>query len=399
MLVQLLIFVLGLAAGAGAVFLWYRRYSVTIHDDTALLPVAPVAPEETIQSRLQNIEEEFDALLAFCGAGVLIINSENIIQRANVEARYLLGIPTINMIGKSLLQGTLCKPLYDLVLRARASRTLQRCEVHATGSSGCTLLASVAPIPGQPMESASVIIIFHDITELRRLETVRRDFVANVSHELRTPLTSIRGMAESLQDGALEETEVAHRFLDIIVQETERLSRLAEGLLSLTRSESQNPERTYFSISELCTQVIERFRTQTESIDIVLSVEIPPYVEAFADRDQIEQVLINLLDNAIKYSAKRVGAEVSLVLEKMETGITVSVHDNGIGIMTQDIPRIFERFYRVDKSRDRKKGGSGLGLSIVKHIVEAHGGTVCVESAYNHGSTFTFTLLNPTLMR
>jgi PAS domain S-box-containing protein len=241
-----------------------------------------------------------------------------------------------------------------------------------------------------PTDKTLFLLLFDDVTELRRLETVRRDFVANVSHELRTPLASIRAMAETLQDGAINDMAVAGRFVNIIVGEVERLTRILEDLLILSRAESKLPERHSFVLSDLVRDVVERFQPQAGKAQIQLSYQGPRPLMVVANRDQIEQVLVNLVDNAIKYTPP--GGRVDVTAKPQDQLVTVYVVDTGIGILSQDLPRLFERFYRVDKARSRQSGGTGLGLSIVKHIVETHGGKVMVESEYGRGSTFSFTL-------
>lgn len=336
------------------------------------------------------LSNEYNTLLAHCGAGVLMLRSDDIIVRTNLTARYHLGVPTVNMLGKTLLQGTLSSSLHEIVQEARNSRCIQRRQITAPGSSGCILLAVATPVTPQEPDGCDMIVVVNDITELRRLETIRRDFVANVSHELRTPLTSIRAMAETLQDGALDDPSVSEHFLATIVEETVRLTRLAEDLLNLSHAESRSPEKQRFCLSTLCEEVVDRLAVQAQRSGVALTARLAPELEVTANHDQIEQVLVNLIDNAIKYTGA--GGSVCITTQAAETGAIVHVQDTGIGLMSEDIPRIFERFYRVDRARSRQSGGTGLGLAIVKHIVEAHGGKVDVESEFNHGSTFTFTL-------
>ena len=350
------------------------------------------ADAESAETRLASLTQEYDALLAHCGGGVLVVGANDLIERANLTARYLLGVPTLDMIGKSVLRGTLSSELAAVVREARDSRSIQHREICARGSDGRQLVVLASPVLEKGTENCRIILVVHDVTELRRLETVRRDFVANVSHELRTPLTSIRAMAETLQDGALQDPSVACHFLKTIVDETARLTRISEDLLHLSQSESQSPEKKRFDLSVLCEEVAGRLTIQARQAGIRLKSDLPVRMDVLANHDQIEQVLVNLLDNAIKYTPS--GGEVRLTAEMMPDGAVVRVSDTGIGILNKDIPRIFERFYRVDKARSRQSGGTGLGLSIVKHIVEAHGGEVRVESEFNHGSTFTFTLPN-----
>jgi two-component system phosphate regulon sensor histidine kinase PhoR len=246
-------------------------------------------------------------------------------------------------------------------------------------------------IPGS-MDGAQLafVVILRDLTDLRRLELVRRDFVANVSHELRTPLSSVKAMAETLIDGALHDPEVAQHFLETIIRESDRLVRLSADLLDLSRVESRPVAKEPTDLAELTREVSDRFVAQAREAGIVMSVELPEHLVAPSDSDEIAQVLVNLIDNAIKYTPR--DGNVWIRASDHPTELVFSVTDTGIGILRQDLARLFERFYRADKARSRASGGTGLGLAIVKHIVERHGGRVWVESEYNHGSTFWFSI-------
>lgn len=236
----------------------------------------------------------------------------------------------------------------------------------------------------------SYVLLLRDLTELRRLEIVRRDFVANVSHELRTPMSSVKAMAETLLDGALEDSSVAQHFLQTIIHESDRLVRLSADLLDLTRAESQPVAKSRNDMSALIRDVAARLTSQIKNAQLTFTMDIPPKMISNFDRDELAQVLVNLLDNAITYTPR--GGSVKVAAEQADDHILVKVIDSGIGIAPKDQPRLFERFYRVDKARSRASGGTGLGLSIVKHIVERHGGRVWVESELQKGSTFSFIL-------
>lgn len=370
--------------------LWLRLTRVSVRLNSIDASASPEGDSVSTERRLAALTKEYDALMAYCGGGVLLIGADDVIERANLTARYILGVPTANMIGKSAVRGVLSTELYELVKDARETRCIQRREVCASCTGGAQLVVVASPVMEAESDRCRVILVMRDVTELRRLETVRRDFVANVSHELRTPLTSIRAMAETLQDGAMQDPSVACHFLKTIIDETSRLTRISEDLLHLSQAESQSPQKQRFNLSELCEEVVSRLQIQAESAGIRLSSEIPGRLDVSANHDQIEQVLVNLLDNAIKYTPD--GGEVRLVATIARDGAVVRIVDSGIGILSEDIARIFERFYRVDKARSRQSGGTGLGLSIVKHIVEAHGGQVRVDSEFGRGSTFSFTL-------
>ena len=236
------------------------------------------------------------------------------------------------------------------------------------------------------------LAVIHDITELRRLETMRRDFVANVSHELKTPLTSIKGFVETLLNGALEDKENNRNFLKIIQDHTERLDNLVNDLLSLSHLESQEIKinKKEFSLVSQGKEVIAGFKSQIKGKGIEIINQLPQELMVDADKNRIEQVFVNLIDNAIKFNKAK--GYVKIQSELSEDKIKIIIEDSGMGIPQRDIPRIFEKFYRVDKARSRELGGTGLGLSIVKHIIELHGGSVGVESTEGLGSKFWFIL-------
>jgi len=221
---------------------------------------------------------------------------------------------------------------------------------------------------------------------------MRSDFVANVSHELKTPLTSIKGFVETLLEGALDDKENNRNFLKIIYDHTERLNNLVEDLLSLSHLESKEIilNKKSFNLRQQLEEAISTFKAQLKKNGIEVKNELPISISVTADQDRMEQVFTNLIDNAIKFNKEK-GA-IRIYIQEVNGKIKVFVEDKGIGIPEKDIPRIFERFYRVDKARSRELGGTGLGLSIVKHIVELHGGNVGVESAEGLGSKFWFTI-------
>jgi two-component system phosphate regulon sensor histidine kinase PhoR len=254
-------------------------------------------------------------------------------------------------------------------------------------------------------------MVFHDITELRRLEKVRTEFVANVSHELRTPLTSIKGYLETLLEGALEDQEHARQFLEIVFKHAERLGRLLDDLLDLSNIELGRVKLAFepVSLREVLEDVLSIYSVQAEKKGITLEsrvwTDLPP---VRADRDRLAQILVNLVDNAIKFTPegghvtvgarKRHGIPLTPDLSEVMTldhhgdFVEIAVEDTGIGIPSRDLPRVTERFYRVDKARFRELGGTGLGLAIVKHLVQAHGGTLRVESELGKGTRILFTL-------
>lgn len=250
---------------------------------------------------------------------------------------------------------------------------------------------SAAPIFSQGDVSGCVLVI-HDITEVRRLERMRSDFVANVSHELKTPVTAIKGFIETLLDGAMEDKEKGREFLEIVRNHTERLNSLINDLLDLSYLESKEAalKKNKFNLKAMFKEVISAFQSGLKNKQINLDNQIPGGLEIAGDRERLEQVALNLIDNAIKFN--RQNGLVRIYCQDLKNELKIFVEDSGLGIPPKDIPRIFERFYRADKARSRELGGTGLGLSIVKHIVELHGGAVAVESTEGLGSKFWFTL-------
>ena len=245
-----------------------------------------------------------------------------------------------------------------------------------------------------PGEAAGLVMVVDDVTELRRLEHVRTEFVANVSHELRTPLTAIHGYLETLLGGALEEREHARRFLEIAFRHTERLGRLLDDLTDLSNIElgKVSLRRGPVRFAEVLDSVLEIIRPRAASGRVGLIADVQPRdLGVHADHDRLAQILINLVDNAVKYT--REGGWVTVAARRLDgERAEIRVRDTGIGIPAADLPRIAERFYRVDKARSRELGGTGLGLAIVKHLVVAHGGELKIESIEDEGTTVRFTL-------
>jgi two-component system phosphate regulon sensor histidine kinase PhoR len=250
---------------------------------------------------------------------------------------------------------------------------------------------SCAPITSPKGKVQAVVAVFYDITELERVDRMRKDFVINVSHELRTPLAAIQGYAETLLDGAIDEPDTNRRFVKILWQNAERLAQLTSDLMTLSQIEVNAREFAFLphSAKDLLVQSTDSIRTLTEKKQIRVQVEaVPEGLEVECDPGAIHQIMNNLLDNAAKYTSE--GGQISVGARRLGNDVEFFVRDTGIGITSEHIPRLFERFYRVDKARSRALGGTGLGLAIVKHLVLAHHGHVRVESQVGVGSTFYF---------
>ncbi|MBT8356251.1 MAG: ATP-binding protein, partial [Deltaproteobacteria bacterium] len=238
------------------------------------------------------------------------------------------------------------------------------------------------------------LLVLNDVTQLRRLEKMRQDFVANVSHEIKTPLTAIKGFVETLQTGAKDNQKEADRFLAIIEKHVNRLGAIIDDLLHLSRIEKENQanliQLTKTAIKNIITSSIKICKAKADAKRIEINFTCDDLLEAMIEPVLFEQAVVNLIDNAIKYSGEKSNIQIKAV--KTDSGISFSIKDSGIGISKKHLPRLFERFYRVDKARSRDQGGTGLGLAIVKHIIQAHGGHITVDSTPGKGSTFTIHL-------
>jgi two-component system phosphate regulon sensor histidine kinase PhoR len=316
--------------------------------------------------------------------GVLIADAQGQIQFANPAAGRLFQFS--NPINHSIVEVVRHHQLVEAWRRGQHTRQMQSESVEVPTRHQ---FLQLVVIPDQ--HTSGRLLLVQDLTRLRRLETVRRDFVSNLSHELRTPLASLKALAETLQDGALEDPPAARRFVDQIQIEVDALSQMVNELLELSKIESGrfSLERTAVAASDLLDSAAGRMQLQAERAGLDLRVECAsdlPRVQV--DSQRLEQVLVNLIHNAVKFT--RPGGEIVLLADAEDQSIRFAVRDSGVGIPEDEVPRIFERFYRVDKSR--AGNGTGLGLSIAKHIVEAHGGKIWAESAEGKGSTFYFTI-------
>jgi two-component system phosphate regulon sensor histidine kinase PhoR len=330
--------------------------------------------------------------------GVIAVDAHETILLMNERARAMLGIGAGRGEGKPFLEivrnAELHEVFRDVVRQGRAGDGLPRTrELRLRHPVPRVLQTSAVPV-ALTAGAAGVVMVLHDVTALRRLEQVRTEFVANVSHELRTPLTAIQGYLETLLSGALEEPPNARRFLEIAARHTERLGRLLNDLTDLSNIElgKVTLRRTPVALAEVVDSVLELARAKAAGGRVGLIADVQPAdLAVHADHDRLAQILINLVDNAVKYTPE--GGWVTVRARGIESGrVEVRVRDTGIGIPAADLPRITERFYRVDKARSRELGGTGLGLAIVKHLVLAHGGELAIDSRENEGTTVTFTL-------
>ncbi|HHW39562.1 MAG TPA: cell wall metabolism sensor histidine kinase WalK [Syntrophomonadaceae bacterium] len=350
----------------------------------------------TIKENVRELAESkgrLEAVLANMESGVLLFDGEGRLSLINPAAEGFLGVRAEEVMGMPHVEAVKNYSLSSLIDDVLRSWKPARKEISLIYPQERTVETHAAPIFGVGGEPHGVVVVLYDISEIKHLERVRAEFVANVSHELKTPVTAVKGFAETLLSGALYNFRAAEEFVNIINEEAERLSRLIHDLLELSRIESKG-FRLRIEPLELDAEIkriVDKLKPQFLKKELTLTTDLPPEpVIVKADRDQIEQVLLNLLDNSLKYTPG--GGQVEVSLRQDVGDVVVAVKDTGIGIPPEDLPRIFERFYRVDKARSRKLGGTGLGLSIVKHIIEAHRGRVWVESEPGKGSQFYFSI-------
>ncbi|MGI6550738.1 MAG: two-component system histidine kinase PnpS [Syntrophomonadales bacterium] len=371
-----------------------RRVHYNRDDEIGILANAMNTMAASLDEKISEISEvktRLETVLENTVNGIILIGTSDQVLFINSAARKLLGVEEADVIGKRPIEVTHSFALtqcVDQVIKDRKP-TQREFVLHTIGER--TVQTNIVPIEDRSTLQG-ILVVVNDITELKKLETIRKDFVANVSHELKTPISAISGFAETLMDET-SDNPTALEFSRIIYEETLRLARMVESLLELSRIESIDPNLNLeeFDIRDCVVQSLERLDPQFNDKGLSAETDFPEEpVMVKADWDRITQVIINLLDNAITYS--REGGTIEIGIENRPHDILVSVTDHGPGIPRHETSRIFERFYRVDKARTRKDGGSGLGLSIVKHIVEVHGGYVDVRSRLGQGSTFFFTL-------
>ncbi len=313
--------------------------------------------------------------------GVLIADSSGLVRFANPAARKLFDVS--EPLGRSVAEVVRNHQLIEAWRKCQQTREIQ---VESVELPARRQFLQLIVVPDEH-ESGSLLLA-QDLTRVRRLETVRRDFISNVSHELRTPLASLKALTETLQNGALNDPEAGPRFLGRIATEVDALTQMAQELLDLSRIESGQVELQFALVSpgHLLHSAMERMKMQAERAGLKLTVACGGLPNIRADKMRLEQVLVNLIHNAVKFT--KPGGEITLTAEASPRAVKFAVRDTGIGISAESLPRIFERFYRADKSR--AGSGTGLGLSISKHIVEAHGGNIWAESEEGKGSAFYF---------
>ncbi|MFE0502890.1 two-component system histidine kinase PnpS [Peribacillus butanolivorans] len=376
----------------------YRTRTFEQHSDetgmlTTSLNILARNLQETETAREMN-QDRLETLVENIGSGVLLIDSKGYTTLINREFKKSFGVNSATFLFQVFYSVIKDKEVISIIEEIfRTEKTIKRQVKIPLAIERKHFEIYGAPIIGTHDEWKGILLIFHDITELKRLEQMRKDFVANVSHELRTPITSIKGFSETLLDGALKDEKTLKHFLSIILKESDRLQELIQELLNLSKMEQQefvlktgvvDITNVLGDIQEM---LIGKLKEKEVSLEIKASSE-PVFIEGESDR--IKQVFINLITNALTYTPN--GGWVTVNVIENEQTVDIIVQDSGIGIEEKELPRIFERFYRIDKARSRDSGGTGIGLAIVKHIIEVHKGKIKVESTPGSGTTFTVTL-------
>ena len=343
---------------------------------------------------IQTVKEERNLSSAILGSmveGVAVVSGAERLVFANPGFAAILGLDVPPVSGSPLLEVVRQTELIEAVRRVLMGEPRVEAEI-ATGTlRQHYFAATVAAV--REGETSGAVIVLHDITELRKLERIRRDFVANVSHEFRTPLTAIQGFAETLLSGAMDDSQNRGRFLGIILEHARRLARLTEDLLKLSQMDADRLELELrrVGVAQLVESCYETAQRRAAEKELTLSLSLPESLpDVSGDARRLQEVLQNLLDNAIQYTLP--GGKIILSADSRDDEVIFTVSDSGIGIPQSDQPRIFERFYRVDAARSREAGGTGLGLAIAKHLVEVHGGRIWVESELGSGSKFHFSV-------
>lgn len=341
---------------------------------------------------IRENQQRLTGVLTNMVSGVMLIHPNGRIALVNPAMEQIIGAKASDLTGKLHIEAGKSFGLSQLIERSLKLGIKIHEEVSIYFPKERILDAHFAPLLGVDGDINGVITVLHDITDIRRLEKMRSEFVANVSHELKTPVTSVKGFAETLLDGAMYDEKLCRSFLQIIYDESDRLHRLIADILHLSKIEQHqlplHPE--IINIVDVINETVETLQEEVSKKDI--DIKLPDTKELYmeAEKDRIRQIILNLVANAITYTPEHGMIEINV--EEKASDVKLIVKDTGIGIAEKDLPRIFERFYRVDKARSRNSGGTGLGLAIVKHLVESHRGVIEVESQEGKGTQFTITL-------
>ena len=361
-------------------------------DEVGQLALAYNHMIDQVSQQMRQLAEERQQLatvLQTMADGVLIVDEASRVQLINPTAVRLLDVAEKQVHERSFAEVVRHHRLIELLQQCMVEDEEQTAAIEL--KQGRFLQVSITPFQDNGMRE--YLVLLHDLTNVRHLETVRRDFVSNISHELRTPLASLRAVVETLQDGAWEDPPAAQRFLRRAEEEVDALTHMVEELLELSRIESgQVPLKLrQTAVADLVLPPLERLQTQAHRAELQLIADLPAHLPlVLADSERIQRVMTNLLYNAIKFTPA--SGKITVKASTQTAEVIISVKDTGIGIAAADLPRIFERFYKLDQARTRGRGGTGLGLAIARHMVQAHNGRIWVRSREGKGSTFYFSL-------
>lgn len=372
------------------------KHKILVDSSDELGELARVLNEmsQNIEDKIKEIElqnQHLAAILQSMVEGIIVVDKDSRVISVNRPAEEIFEIKQEEVKDKLFLEVVSNNEIDDVISEVLRFGSFKSKELSLVWPIKKVFKLDASPI-FENKEITGCLLVVHDFTEIRKLEVMRKDFVANVSHELKTPLTTIKGFVDTLKEGALEDKENALNFLNIISEHTLRLENLINDLLSLSHIESKEIilKKTFFDICALVDNVLKSFQFNLDKNNIIVENKLNNPLLVFADKDKITQVINNLVDNAMKFN--KVNGSIKIYSLKEDSFVKIFIEDSGIGIPKEDLPRIFERFYRVDKARSRDMGGTGLGLSIVKHIVELHNGSVGVDSIEGSGSKFYFIL-------
>ncbi len=385
-----------LRRGAGHVAGGNLQYRLPVPETPELEELADTLNRMTDKLRHSMRDEtqqrgKLRSILDSMEEGVMAVGRDGRILDLNSAAARLLNVPDDDARGKTIYEVARNARLQRFIDRVLGAPERDQIEVDMERGEHVRLRARVSPLRDADGDYLGGLFILQDMTRIRQLERVRKDFVANVTHELKTPITSIQGFVETLLEGAYEDPESAERFLRIIDRQVGRLNSIIEDLLVLSSMEERRDRSELdvetVAVEEVIQSAVELCAGRAEEMNVRIGRDVEPDVTAEINAALVEQAVVNLVDNAVKYSER--GGVVDVSARSDDGGVCIKVRDRGCGIPEEEQNRIFERFYRVDKARSREMGGTGLGLSIVKHVVDMHGGQLRVDSAPGQGSTFT----------
>lgn len=365
--------------------------------ETANLAEAMNLMAARLESRIEtevNQRNQIEAVLSSMAEGVIALDMDEHILSFNQAAATMFARLPAAAKNQSLHEIIRNRNFQQFMEKAQGSSIPVKEDIILNQNGERIINVKASSLRDSKEKRIGTLLVLNDVTQLRRLEKMRQDFVANVSHEIKTPLTTIKGFVETLQSGAKDNPKEAIRFLSIIEKHVNRLGAIIDDLLQLSRIEKENEENliqlTKTAVKKIITSSIKICKAEAEAKQIEINFTCYDSLEAMIEPVLFEQAMVNLINNAVKYSMEKSKIQINAI--KTDLGVSFSIKDSGIGISKKHLPRLFERFYRVDKARSREQGGTGLGLAIVKHIVQAHGGHVTVDSTPGKGSTFTIHL-------